>query len=214
MSENLIDLGGYEAPENKEKVYLKPGFHKFTVKEFSYTKEEEGKTPNIIMKLEKEENGNKVEIVENLYLSGKLNAKGIMSSIVRLQELYKGLTGDPKMTIKPTAYSYTKKERNGMEETFTIPNPAEITDYLQKKCAGKTAIFKLGGEISDEGIVYTKLTYSGFLYYTDKNGDLCRYKEEREFTDSEYKYAVQKRKSEGAPTHNAAIADTAILDLL
>lgn len=206
-----FDLGGTEAPENKEKVYLKPGFRKLQVVGFKYTKEEEGKTPLIIMECKgADEDGNVIEFSENFYLSGKLNKNSVMSSVIRLQELFKGLTGD-KMNIKPSAYTYTKKEQNGSSETYTVPNPAEITEHLNKKCSGKTAIFKIGGEESEEGKVYTKLTYSGFLYYTDRKGDLCKYIAENDFSPSEYKYAVQKRKSD-APAHSGAIADTAALD--
>ena len=197
-SENGFDLGAIDAPENKEKVHLKPGYHKMTVESFSYTKEEEGKTPNIIMKLTKQdEDGNTLELVENLYLSGKLNAKQQMSSVIRLQELYKGLTGEPKMTIQPSKYTYTKKEPSGSSTLFTIPDPSEICAYLSKKCAGKSSVFKVGGEVNDEGVVFAKLTYSQFLYYVDKRGDLCKYKEERDFNESEYKYSVQKRKPQG-----------------
>lgn len=209
-----FDLGNTEAPENKEKVYIKPGFRKLTVKNFEYNKEEEGKTPLILMNCETtDKDGNIIEFTESLYISGKLNKNNVMSSIVRLQELFKGLTGN-KMTIKPTAYSYTKKELNGTTTEFTIPNPAELCEYLNKKCAGKTDIFKVGGEETEEGKVFTKLTYSGFLYYTDRQGNLCKYKDERDFTESEYKYAVQKRKSEGAPMGSAAVADTKTLDEL
>jgi hypothetical protein len=210
MSE--FNLGELDAPENKEKVYIKPGFRKLTVKNFEYTKEDEGKTPLIIMNCTGTDvDGNELEFSENLYISGKLNKNNVMSSVVRLQELFKGLTGD-KMTIKPTAYTYTKKEMNGTSTEFTIPNPSELCDYLNKKCSGKTAMFKVGGEETEDGRVYTKLTYSGFLYYTDRQGNLCRYKEERDFTDSEFKYAVQKRKTEGAPAGAGAIADTKTLD--
>ena len=218
MSENTdpgFNLGDYEAPINKEKVHLKPGFHKLTVESFTYDKEEEGKTPNIIMNLVKEDaDGNVIELKENFYLSGKLNAKKVMSAVVRILELYKGLTGEDKMTIKPTAYTYTKTSRTGPSETYTIPNPAEICEYLKKKCTGKTAIFKVGGEVSEDETVYTKLTYSGFLYYTDKKGALCKYKEERDFTESEYKYSVQKRKGLDAPAHSGGVADMAKLDEL
>lgn len=210
-----FNLGDYEAPENKERVHLKPGFHKLTVESFTYDKEEEGKTPNIVMKLTKEDgDGNIIELNENFYLSGKFNAKKVMSAVVRILELYKGLSGEDKMSIKPTAYTYTKKSRNAADEEYTIPNPAEICEYLKKKCTGKTAVFKVGGEVSDDGTVYTKLTYSGFLYYTDKKGALCRYKEERDFTESEYKYNVQKRKSADAPTHSGGVADISRLDEL
>lgn len=215
----VIDLGATEAPENKEKVFLKPGFHKMKIESFTYDKEEVGKTPNIIMKLTKEDgDGNVIELNENLYLSGKLtvkNGKSIMTSVVRLQELYKGVTGKEKMTIQPSKYKYLKKDLDGTETNYIIPNPREICDYLQKECAGKTAVFKVGGEVTDDGTVFSKLTYTGFLYWTDKKGNLCRYKEERDFTESEYKYAVQKRKpSPGAPAHSNGVADTKKLDEL
>ena len=210
MSE--FDLGTTEAPVNKERVYIKPGFRKLTVKEFVYETEQAGKTPLISMDcVTTDSDGNELEFTEKLYMSGKLNKNNIMSSVVRLQELFKGLTGD-KMTIKPSAYTYTKSESNGTSTEFTIPSPKELCDYLNKKCAGKTAIFKIGGEIAEDGVVYSKLSYSGFLYYTDRQGNLCKYKEERDFTESEYKYSVQKRKSEGAPVGSAGIADTKTLD--
>lgn len=212
MAENAFDLGATEAPDNKEKVYLTPGYRKLTVSKFVYTKEEDGKTPLIIMNcLTKDEDGNDLEFDENLYLSGKLNKKGLMSSVIRLQELAKGLTGD-KMSIKPDAYSYTKKEQNGSSETYTVPNPQQICDYLNKKCAGKTAIFRIGGEKLEDGRVFSSLTYSGFLYYTDKRGDLCRYVEARDFTEAEYKYNVKVRKAEAAPAHSGGVADTKALD--
>lgn len=215
MADNAtVDLGATEAPENKEKVFIKPGFRKLAVKEFVYEKEEDGKTPLIIMKCtHKDEDGNEVEFNENLYISGKLNKKGQMSSILRLQELSKGLTGDI-MKIKPDIYSYTKKEQNGTSETYSIPNPAQLCDYLSKKCTGKTAIFKVGGEETEDGRIFSKLVYSGFLYYTDRTGALCKYIAERDFTESETKREVKKRNSEGAPTGTAAVADTKTLDEL
>lgn len=215
MADNTtVDLGATEAPENKEKVFIKPGFRKLTIKEFVYEKEEDGKTPLILMKCtHKDTDGNEIEFTENLYISGKLNKKNQMSSIIRLQELSKGLTGDT-MKIKPDIYTYTKKEQNGSSETYSIPNPAQLCEYLNKKCAGKTAIFKIGGEENEDGKVFSKLTYSGFLYYTDRKGDLCKYIAERDFTEAEFKFAVQKRKSEGAPAGTAAVADTKTLDEL
>ncbi len=215
MAENTnMDLGAYDAPENKEKVYIKPGYRKLKVEAFVYEKEEEGKTPLILMKCSaKDEDGNDIEFIENLYLSGKLNKKQVMTSVIRLQELFKGLTGD-KMTIKPTPYNYLKKEQNGTSETFTIPNPVEICELLNKKCVGKTAIFRIGGEENEDGKVFSKLTYSSFLYFTDRKGNLCRYVEERDFTEAEWKYAVQKRKTEGAPAHTGGVADTKALDEL
>ena len=101
---------------------------------------------------------------------------------------------------------------NGTSTEFTIPNPQELCDYLNKKCAGKTATFKIGGEENEDGKVFPKLTYSGFLYYTDRQGNLCKYKEERDFTESEFKYAVQKKKGEPAPASAGGIADTKTLD--
>ena len=68
-------------------------------------------------------------------------------------------------------------------------------------------------EVNDEGVVFAKLTYSQFLYYVDKRGDLCKYKEERDFNESEYKYSVQKRKPQGgAPVHNGGMVNTSKLD--
>ena len=207
-----FDLGTTDAPDNREKVYIQPGFRKLTVKDFEYTKEEDGKTPLIIMNCTStDKEGNEIQFSENLYISGKLNKNNVMSSVVRLQELFKGLTGD-KMIIKPTAYTYNKKEMNGTSTEFTIPNPQELCDYLNKKCAGKTATFKIGGEENEDGKVFSKLTYSGFLYFTDRQGNLCKYKEERDFTESEFKYAVQKKKGEPAPALAGGIADTKTLD--
>ncbi len=210
-----FDLGDTQAPENKEKIYIKPGFRKLTVNEFKYDKEGEGKTPLITMECSTtDKEGNEITFTENLYMSGKLNKQNKMSSVIRLQELAKGLTGDI-ITIKPSAYTYSKKEYGTNEITeYTIPNPAELAEFLNKKCAGKTAIFKIGGEIDENGIVYSKLTYSGFLYYTDRDGNLIKYSEERDFTESEYKYSVQKRQSQGAPTTNNAVVDTKTLDEL
>ena len=213
-NDQMVDLGATDAPENKEKVYLKPGYRKLKVVEFAYEKEEDGKTPLILMKCTtKDEDGNEIEFIENLYISGKLNKKNVMTSITRLQELCKGLTGD-KMNVKCQPYTYTKKEQNGTSENYTIPNPVEICDFLNKKCAGKTAIFRIGGEENDEGKVFSKLTYSSFLYYTDRKGDLCRYKEERDFTEAEFKFNVKKRKTDSAPAGNAGVADTSTLDEL
>lgn len=212
MSENAFDLGATEAPDNKEKVYLKPGYRKLSVVKFVYEKEEDGKTPLIVMNCAtKDEEGNDIEFNENFYLSGKLNKKGVMSSVVRLQELAKGLTGD-KMSIKPDAYSYTKKEQNGSSESYVIPNPQQICDYLNKKCAGKSAIFRIGGEKADDGRVFSSLTYSGFLYWTDKKGDLCKYKEERDFTEAESKFNVKAKKADLAPSHSNGVVDTKALD--
>lgn len=208
----VVDLGATEAPDNKEKVFLTPGYRKLTVTKFTYEKEEDGKTPLIVMECTaKDPEGADVQFNENFYLSGKLNKKGVMSSIVRLQELAKGLTGD-KMSIKPDAYTYTKKEQNGSSETYTVPNPQQICDYLNKKCANKTAIFRIGGEKLEDGRVFSSLTYSGFLYWTDKRGDLCRYKEERDFTDAEYKFNVKTRKADPAPAHSNGVVDTKALD--
>lgn len=210
-----VDLGSTDAPDNKEKVYVQPGYRKLKVAGFTYTKEEEGKTPLIIMKCTAEDkDGNEMELNENFYMSGKLNKSGVMSSVVRCQELFKGLTGDEKMTIKPAAYTYTKKEKDGSSQTFTIPDPQTICDYLNKKCTGKTAVFKVGGQIGSDGKVYSSLTYSSFLYYTNKQKELCRYKEERDFDDSEYKYAVTKRKEIEAPAHNGGIANESQMDAL
>lgn len=212
MNFNMEDT---DAPENKEKVYVLPGFRKLKVESFTYDKEDDGKTPLIVMKCTAQDaDGNEATLEEKLYISGKISAKGVMSSVVRLQELYKGLTGEPKITIKPTAYTYTKKEKDGSSQSFTIPNPRELCDFLQAKCAGKTAVFKIGGDVGRDDVVYSKLTYSGFLYYTDKTGALCRYKEERDFTDSEYKYAVQKPKETAAPATSQGIANEASLDML
>ena len=136
-----------------------------------------------------------------------------MSSVIRLQELFKGLTGNPKMTIKPTIYTYNKKETDGKVNTFSIPNPKEICDYLNKTCKGKTAIFKVGAEDSD-GKIFSKLVYSGFLYYTDKKGALCLYKEERDFTEEEEKRFIQKKKGADAPAHSNGLASATKLEEL
>lgn len=211
---NAFDLGATEAPENKEKVFLTPGFRKLTVTEFVYEKEEDGKTPLIVMKaVHKDSNGNEIEFVENFYISGKLNKKGQMSSIIRLQELVKGITGDiMKITTDP--YTYTKKEMNGTSETYTIPDPQQLLEFLNKKCTNKTAIFKIGGEENQDGRVYSKLVFSGFLYYTDSNQSLCKYIAERDFTEAETKREVKKRGSEGTPVGSSAVADTKTLDEL
>lgn len=206
-----FNIGETDAPENREKVYITPGFRKLTIEDFSYTKEDDGKTPLIEMNCVTKEGDDEVKFTEKLYISGKLNKNSVMSSITRLQELFKGLTGD-KITIKPSAYTYTKKEQSGESVEYTIPNPQELCDFLNKKCAGKSSIFKVGGEEAEDGTVYSKLTYSGFLYYTDRQGNICKYKEERDFTDSEKKFSVQKRKSEGAPVHSGGVADTKTLD--
>lgn len=211
MSETAFDLGATEAPDNKEKVYLKPGYRKLSIVKFVYEKEDDGKTPLIVMNCTTKDGDETVEFNENFYLSGKLNKKGIMSSVARLQELTKGLTGD-KMNVKLDAYTYTKKEQNGSSESYVIPNPQQICDYLNKKCTGKTGVFRIGGDKGDDGRVYSSLTYSGFLYWTDKKGDLCRYIEERDFTESEYKYNVKNKKAEFAPTTASGIVDTKALD--
>lgn len=210
--ENVYDLGAIQAPDNNEKVFLTPGYRKLTVKEFVYEKEGDGKTPCIVAHLEKDDGTSVTKVEEKFYLSGKLNSKGVMSSIVRLQELYKGLTGEERMAIKTSAYTYTKKERDGTSMEYTIPNPSEICAHLNKKCANKKAIFKIGGEVSDDGRVFAGLTYSQFLYYTNKKGELCRYSEERDFSESEYKWAVSKKKGGNAPASGAGITNPSVLD--
>jgi len=214
MSENTkFDMGATDAPENKEREFITPGYRKLTVKEFVYTPEEKGKTPLILMKAEgKAASGETVEFVERLYISGKKNKEGKWSSIIRLQELYKGLTGNPKMTIQPELYNYTKDENDGSSKAYTIPNPKELCDYLNKHCKGKTAIFKVGGEEGKEGTIFSKLTYSSFLYYTDKQGNLCKYKEEGDFSDKEYAFCVKKY--EAAPEHAGGVAAPSQLDEL
>lgn len=216
MSEKeAYDMGATDAPENKDKEYLKPGYRKLTIEKFEYTPEESGKTPLILMKATaKGESGDQIEFVERLYISGKKNKDGVMSSVVRLQELYKGLTGNPKMTIKPSLYSYVKEETDGSKKKYEIPNPKELCDYLNKTCAGKTSVFKIGGEENADGKVFSKLTYSGFLYKTDKQGNLVKYKDEEDFTEAEYKFAVQKKKGENAPAHSGGIATPSQLDEL
>lgn len=204
--EEFGDMG--EAPENREKEYLKPGFHKLKVVEFEYKQEEAGKTPLIVMKCEKANpDGDPIGFEEKLYISGKLNKQQVMSSVVRLQELYKGLTGNARMELKPKQYTYTKKESDNSETTFTIPNPEQLATYLNKSCAGKTAVFRIGGEVGSDGVVYSKLTYSGFLYYTDKSGNLVRYTEEREFTDREQAMFVKEKKEASAPAHSNGVAN-------
>ena len=216
MADNQeYDMGATDAPDNKEKEYVKPGYRKLTVNKFEYTPEEPGKTPLIkLFATGKNDAGEDIEFTERLYISGKLNKDKVMSAVVRLQELYKGLTGNPKMTLKPTLYNYTKDNTDGSKTSFAIPNPKELCDYLNTTCSGKTAIFKIGGEETAEGKIFAKFTYSGFLYYTDKQGSLCRYKEEGDFSDNEYKFAVQKRKGEGAPAHGGGIAAPSQLDEL
>lgn len=214
MTEKEFDMGATEAPDNKEKEYIQPGYRKLTVKSFDYTQEEPGKTPLILMKAEgKAASGEPAEFTERLYMSGKLNKDKVMSSVVRLQELYKGLTGNPKMTIKPSSYVYSKKETDGSSTSYTIPNPKELTEYLNKHCAGKTSVFRVGAEESD-GKIFSKLTYSGFLYYTDKSGTLIKYTEEGDFSEKEQKLYIQKRKSESAPAHSGALATPSQLDEL
>lgn len=217
MSQEKYNMGDVDAPENQEKEYLKPGYHKLTVKGFEYKKEDEGKTPLIVLTLEKvsKDGGEPITLKENFYMSGKIK-DGKMNSVIRIQELAMGLTGS-KITIQPSLYNYTKKNSDGTTDSFSIPNPKEITDYLNKNCTGKSAIFKVGGEQDGEGSdakIYSKLTYSGFLYYTDKQKNLCRYKEERDFTESEYKYAVQKKKDANAPAGGGGVATTTKMDEL
>lgn len=209
MAENAnYNMGDTDAPDNQEKVFLTPGYHKLTVTGFEYKKEEEGKTPLIVMTAQKagKEGEDPTEFKENFYMSGKLNKDGKMSSVIRLQELALGLTGD-KITIAPKQYNYSKKNTDGTVDHFTIPNPEELAAYLNNKCKGKVAIFKVGGEESD-GKVYTKLTYSGFLYYTDRQKNLCRYKEERDFDEYEYGRCVQKRKEANAPAGGGGLTHT------
>jgi hypothetical protein len=209
MSDNAnYNMGDTEAPDNQEKVFLTPGYHKLTVKSFEYKKEDAGKTPLITMVATKvdKETGDDIEFKEKFYVSGKLNKDGKMSSVIRLQELAVGLTGN-KITANPSLYAYTKSEANGTSESFTIPNPEELTAYLNKNCVGKTAIFKIGGEESD-GKVYTKLTFSGFLYYTDRQKNLCRYKEERDFDEYERGRSVQKKKEAAAPAGGGSLTTT------
>jgi len=207
-----INLGETQAPENKEKLYLKPGFKKLTVKEFTYEKEEKGKTPLIVMHCEGlDSNNNPLTFQENLYISGKLNKNNVPSAVVRIQELVVGLT-NAKITDSLDAYEYVKEDYETKEQaTYTIPDPEQLTKLLNKRCAGKSAIFKIGGQENEDGQVYTSLTYSGFLYFTDLQGELCKYTKERDFTESEYKYAVTKRKQNNLVTNNSII-DTKTLD--
>lgn len=210
MANEAFDMGGTAAPDNKEREFLTPGYRKLLVNKFEYTPAEAGKTPLILMKATGVgASGDPVEFTERLYISGKLNKDKVMSSVVRLQELYKGLTGNDKITIQPSKFDYTK---DGTK--YAIPNPQELCDFLNTTCAGVSAIFKIGGEKNEDGKIFTKLTYSGFLYYTDKAGSLIRYTTEGDFTDSEYKFAVQNKKSENAPTHNGGVATTSQLEEL
>lgn len=215
MSDNVMNefnLGEIEAPSNTLREYLKPGYRKLITKEFKYEKEEDGKTPLVIMSCVSANNED-IEFNEKIYLSGKVNAKGIPSALVRLQELYKGLTGEPKITGNIKSYTYTKKERDGSSQELTIPDPEQICALLNKKCVGKTSVFRVGGEETEDGRVYTKLDYSGFLYYNDRDGNLVKYSKEADFNKSEYSYSVRKRKSD-APTHNEGIANLSELDSL
>lgn len=208
----VYDMGGTDAPDNKEREFLSPGYRKLTVVAFEYKPEEAGKTPLITMKCTGVgESKEPVEFVERFYISGKKNKEEQLSSVIRLQELYKGLTGNEKMTIKPAKYTYTKAESDGAKKEYTIPNPKELCEYLSKSCAGKVAVFKVGGEVSGEGDdkkIFSKLTYSGFLYYTDTQGNVLRYKEEGDFSDREYNLFVQKKKGESAPAGSAGLAAT------
>ena len=211
MSETSYNMGDTEAPSNEEKVYLKPGYHKLTVTGFE-CKSDDGKTPVIIITAETQakEGEEATKFTDNFWMSGKLNKEGKMSSVIRLQELAMGLTGN-KITIQPKIVTYVKKEKDGTSETYSIPNPEELTTWFNKHCKGKVGIFKIGGEESD-GKVYSKLTYSSFLYYTDKQKNLCRYKEERDFTESEYKYSVQKKKEASAPAGGGGVSTLAKME--
>lgn len=213
--EQDFDMGAYEAPENKEKSYIKPGYRKLTVKEFIYEKEQEGRTPSITVKLEgKTAEGDTAEISEDFYISGKRNDKNIPTALLRVVELYKGLTGESTLKRKFPNYSYVKREKDGAEQAFTVPNPEELCSFLNKECKGKSSVFKIGGEVNDEGVVYAKIPYTGFLYQTDRTGTLVKFKDEREFTEVEYRNAVRKRKSyNNAPGHNNGM-NVAKLDAL
>lgn len=207
MSEQL-GFDGVEVPVNKEKEYLEPGFHKLTVKEFSYEKEEEGKTPLIQLHFTK--NGED-SLVEKLWLSGKPGKSGEPVIYTRLQELVYGLTGD-KIEEKFDSYSYTKKEDDKPSINYKVTNPSQVVRFLNKKLSGKSSVFKVGGEEKD-GKIFTKLTFSGFLYYTDRTGNVVKYTEERKFTDSEAKYAITKAKTD-TPPNNAPVTNAADLDML
>lgn len=208
MANEAYDMGATEAPENKEREFVQPGYRKLIVKEFTYAPADPGKTPLLIMKATGTgESGDPVEFTERLYISGKIK-NGVMNSVVRLQELYKGLTGNEKITIQPSKFEYTKDNVK-----YIIPNPQELCDFFNTTCKGITAVFKIGGE-KDGDKLFTKLTYSGFLYYTDKQGALNRYTKERDFDESEYKFAVQNKKTEGAPVHNGGVATPSQLDEL
>lgn len=212
MAGTSFDLGAFEAPDNKERVFLTPGYRKMTIKEFIYEKEEDGKTPLILMKMIKtNDDGTETDFTEKLYLSGKLNKQGVMSAVVRLFELNRGITGDKKLNLEAENYSYSKKNTDGTTEEYVIPNPVTVCDYFNKKCAGKTAVWRVGGEENEDGKVFTKLDYSGFLYYVDKEKNLCTYKNERDFTKTEYSYSVRKKKTD-APSHTGSMADISKLD--
>ena len=206
------DMGATEAPDNKEKEFLKPGYRKLTVKKFEYSPAQGGKTPLILLKMEGiGESGDPVEFTERLYVSGKVT-NGTMAAITRLQELYKGLTGNPKMTIQPSKFNYSTKDKDGNPVTYTIPNPQEITEYLNTTCVGTSGIFKVGADEADNGKLFSKLVYSGFLYYTDKGGNLCRYTQERDFDDSEAKFNIKKKEAPTAPAGGGGLSHNSALD--
>lgn len=207
--ETSFNMGETEAPSNKEREFLQPGYRKLTIKEFSYSPADPGKTPLILMKAEgKADSGDTVDFTERLYISGKLSKDKVMSSVVRLQELYKGLTGNEKITIQPSKFEYTKDNIK-----YVIPNPQELCDFLNTTCKGLSAIFKIGADKTEDGKLFSKLTYSSFLYYTDKQGSLIRYTTEGDFSDSEYKFAVQTKKSELAPSHGGAASSSQLDEL-
>jgi len=158
--------------------------------------------------------GEELSFMERFYLSGKLDKNGVMSSVVRLQELYKGLTGNPKMGLKPSAYNYTTTDEKGNSVTYTIPSPADLCEYLKTTCVGLSGIFKVGADVTEDNRMFVKLVYSGFLYYTDRSNNLVKYTKEGDFNDSDYKYAVQK-KAAGKPSPAAASNDSkSLLDSL
>lgn len=205
-----VAFGGVEAPVNQEREFLTPGFRRLTVKEFTYSSPEEGKTPLVELHFTRE---GEDSLVEKLWFSGKPTKTGGAPVIYsRIQELVYGLTGD-KLTEELNAIEYTKKELDGTSQNYKVADPEQVVKILNKKLKGKSAIFKVGGVQSkdDASKVFANLTFSGFLYFTDKKGELHKYKEERDFTESEYKYAIQKPTVD-APPNNSSVTNSSMLD--
>lgn len=186
MSEQ-VSFGDFELvvsapPVQKEQ--MKPGFRKLTIESIEAQDLVEGKSPVVHIVFTKD--GEKV-FTERFYFSGKPSKEGPPFIYKRVNELFLGLTGDKfSETVDTISYNY---EGN----TYSVANPAQVSKILNKKLAGKSAIYRVGGTQNGDK-TYLNLTPSGFLLTADFDGNVKRYEEERDFTQSESNWWVKKEK--------------------